>query len=138
VDWTLYEHLDRLRRQQGALLDALGLGPIEAPYREVYRAPGVSLRRYGSGEESGPLVLIVPAPIKRPYIWDLAPGGRAIAPLADAQGRQILTLVTKQADGAMRREAVCEVLYVALRRSAGEAPSPRAASREPPHPPGSR
>jgi len=73
-----------------------------------------------------------------PLLAQLAPGGRAIAPLADAQGRQILTLVTKQADGAMRREAVCEVLYVALRRSAGEAPSPRAASREPPHPPGSR
>jgi polyhydroxyalkanoate synthase len=73
VDWTLYENLDRLRRQQGAMLDALGLGPVEAPYREVFRAPGVSLRRYGSGKESGPAVLIVPAPIKRPYIWDLAP-----------------------------------------------------------------
>ena len=71
MDWTLFENLDRLRRQQGALLDALGLGPVEAPYREVFRAPGVSLRRYGSGDESGPTVLIVPAPIKRPYIWDL-------------------------------------------------------------------
>jgi hypothetical protein len=62
VDWTLYENLDRLRRQQGAMLDALGLGPVEAPHREVFRAPGVRLRRYGSGEESGPPVLIVPAP----------------------------------------------------------------------------
>jgi polyhydroxyalkanoate synthase len=78
VDWTLYEYLDRLRRQQGALLDALGLGPVEAPYREVFSKPGVSLRRYGSGEESGPLVLIVPAPIKRPYIWDLAPEVSAV------------------------------------------------------------
>jgi polyhydroxyalkanoate synthase len=78
MDWTLFENLDRLRRQQGALLDALGLGPVEAPYREVFRAPGVSLRRYGSGEESGPLVLIVPAPIKRPYIWDLAPEVSAV------------------------------------------------------------
>lgn len=78
MDWTLFENLDRLRRQQGALLDALGLGPVEAPYREVFRAPGVSLRRYGSGDESGPLVLIVPAPIKRPYIWDLAPEVSAV------------------------------------------------------------
>jgi polyhydroxyalkanoate synthase len=78
VDWTLYEQLDRLRRQQGALLDALGLGPVEAPYREVFKAPGVSLRRYGGGDESGPLVLIVPAPIKRPYIWDLAPEVSAV------------------------------------------------------------
>ena len=52
MDWTLYEHLDRLRRQQGALLDALGLGPVEAPCREVFRAPGVSLRRYGSGDKT--------------------------------------------------------------------------------------
>ena len=61
MDWTLFENLDRLRRQQGALLDALGLGPVEARYREVFKAPGVSLRRYGSGDESGPPVLIVPA-----------------------------------------------------------------------------
>jgi len=78
MDWTLFENLDRLRRQQGALLDALGLGPVEAPYREVFKAPGVSLRRYGSGDESGPVVLIVPAPIKRPYIWDLAPEVSAV------------------------------------------------------------
>jgi len=31
--------------------------------------------------------------------------------------RQILTLATKQADGTTRSEALCEVLYVALRRS---------------------
>jgi protein-L-isoaspartate(D-aspartate) O-methyltransferase len=68
----------------------------------------------------------------------LAPGGRAIAPLTDPLGRQILTLVTKQADGAMRREALCEVLYVALRRREGEAPTARAASREAPDPSGSR
>jgi len=46
--------------------------------------------------------------------------------------------VPKQADGVMRREELCEVLYVALRRREGEAPSPRAASRAPPRPPGSR
>jgi polyhydroxyalkanoate synthase subunit PhaC len=78
VDWTLCEQLDRLRRQQGMLLDALGLGPVEAPYREVFKAPGASLRRYGGGGETGPIVLIVPAPIKRPYIWDLAPEVSAV------------------------------------------------------------
>ena len=62
----------------------------------------------------------------------------AVAPLADAQGRQILTLLTKQPDGTMRREALCEVLYVALRRREGESPSPRAASRGPMRSPGSR
>ena len=78
MDWTLFEHLDRMRQLQGRLLDAFGLGPVEAPYRETFTAAGVSLRRYGSSGESGPLVLIVPAPIKRPYIWDLAPEVSAV------------------------------------------------------------
>jgi protein-L-isoaspartate(D-aspartate) O-methyltransferase len=46
----------------------------------------------------------------------LVPGGRAIGPLRDAHGRQILTVVTKQADGTTQRESLCEVLYVDLRR----------------------
>lgn len=50
-----------------------------------------------------------------PLVAQLAPGGRAIAPLLDDE-RQILTLATKQADGTTRSEALCEVLYVALRR----------------------
>jgi protein-L-isoaspartate(D-aspartate) O-methyltransferase len=50
----------------------------------------------------------------------LVPGGRAIAPLRDANGRQILTVLTKQADGTMRSENLCEVLYVDLRRSESE------------------
>jgi protein-L-isoaspartate O-methyltransferase len=70
-------------------------------------------------------------------IAQLAPGGRAIAPLLD-RGRQMLTLVTKQADGTTRSEAVCEVLYVSLRRPEDAAPSPRAAWRAPPGPSGSR
>jgi polyhydroxyalkanoate synthase len=73
VNWVLFEQLDRARRLQGALLDAAGIGPMETAYRVVRRRPGVTLRRYSGAGESGPLVLIVPAPIKRPYIWDLAP-----------------------------------------------------------------
>jgi protein-L-isoaspartate(D-aspartate) O-methyltransferase len=55
-------------------------------------------------------------------VAQLVPGGRAIAPLRDAHGRQILTVVTKQADGTTRRESVCEVLYVSLRRPESEVP----------------
>jgi polyhydroxyalkanoate synthase len=90
MDWLLFEQLDRLRRAQGALLDAVGLGPTQAPYREAFGAPGVSLRRYGSGEGSGPLVLIVPAPIKRPYIWDLAPEASAVRRCLAAPARVLL------------------------------------------------
>ena len=89
MDWLLFEQLDRLRRAQGTWLDALGLGPAETPYRETFRSAGVALRRYGSGEEGAPVVLIVPAPIKRPYIWDLAPDASAVRRCL-AAGAQVL------------------------------------------------
>jgi polyhydroxyalkanoate synthase len=74
MEWAAFELMDGLRRSQGAALDALGLGPIETPYETVLSEPGVRLRRYGSGGgDNGPTVLLVPAPVKRPYIWDLAP-----------------------------------------------------------------
>jgi len=34
---------------------------------------GLTLRAYGARKETGPAVLLIPAPIKRAYIWDLAP-----------------------------------------------------------------
>ncbi|HYX67157.1 MAG TPA: alpha/beta fold hydrolase [Burkholderiales bacterium] len=72
MDWMLFEQLDRLRRAQGALLDAGGWRSREAPYRVVHEQAGIALRRYDGGEGS-PVVLIVPAPIKGPYLWDLDP-----------------------------------------------------------------
>ena len=65
ASWAVFEALDSARRMQGMALDAIGLGPIESPYQTVFRTAGASLRRYGSGTEPGPAVLIVPAPIKR-------------------------------------------------------------------------
>ena len=73
MNWAWYGELDRLRRLQGALADAAGLAPRETPYRLIHSEPGLALRSYGEGGASGPVVLLVPAPIKRPYIWDLAP-----------------------------------------------------------------
>jgi len=87
INWAAFETLDSMRRLQGTALDTLGLVPVEHPYRTVFASSTVSLRRYGTGRERGPAVLIVPAPIKRPYVWDLAPEisvvGRCLA--ADAQ-----------------------------------------------------
>ncbi len=71
--WTFHEQIDRVRRWQGQVLDALGLGPIETPSRLVQSNPGVTLKAYGDEGDAGPVVLIVPAPIKRAYIWDLVP-----------------------------------------------------------------
>jgi protein-L-isoaspartate(D-aspartate) O-methyltransferase len=53
------------------------------------------------------------ADIPPPLIAQLKIGGRAIAPLLE-HGAQNLTLITREPDGA-RREAICRVLYVALR-----------------------
>ena len=70
--WAL-EQTDYLRRSRGALLDAAGLGPLETPFRVVHAQAGLTLRSYGESSKNGPVVLLVPAPIKRCYIWDLAP-----------------------------------------------------------------
>jgi polyhydroxyalkanoate synthase len=69
--------LDEVRRAEGAVLEGLGFGPTECSYRIVASGPRWSLRDYG-GSEAGPCLLIVAAPIKRPYIWDLAPAVSAV------------------------------------------------------------
>ena len=63
--------MDTLRQQAGRLEDILGGGPVESPWREAARFPGARLRAYGG--DDGPALLIVPAPFKRAYIWDLMP-----------------------------------------------------------------
>jgi polyhydroxyalkanoate synthase len=70
---TTFEQMDRLRRWRGMLLDAAGFAPKETPYRILHEETGVRLRSYGAASQDGPALLIVPAPIKRAYIWDLAP-----------------------------------------------------------------
>jgi polyhydroxyalkanoate synthase len=69
----VYEQVDDLRRWQGRLLEWVGLGPIETPSRVVFSERGVSLHAYADSDRLGPVLVIVPAPIKRAYIWDLAP-----------------------------------------------------------------
>ena len=68
-----FRQLDRLRRLQGTVMDAMGLGPVETPSEVVESWPGVRLRAYADPGAPGPALLIVPAPIKRAYIWDLVP-----------------------------------------------------------------
>ena len=73
MNWAWFDQLDRVRRMQGATLDAMGLRPLETRHSVEHSEPGLALRRYGERTAAGPVVLIVPAPIKGPYIWDLAP-----------------------------------------------------------------
>jgi len=69
--------LDLVRRAQGRALGALGFDPTELPFQILASGPYWRLRDYGTaGAEIS--LLIVAAPIKRPYIWDLAPTVSAI------------------------------------------------------------
>jgi polyhydroxyalkanoate synthase len=68
---------DVFRRMQGDVLALLGFGPVESPYRVIASGRYWCLRDYGSAQGSRS-VLIVAAPIKRPYIWDLTPTVSAV------------------------------------------------------------
>lgn len=93
------------RADYGDVLFVLGDDRLGYPGAAPYDRIGVS----AACDEMPPALLA-----------QLVPGGRAIAPLCDRHSRQILALATKQADGVTRRERVCEVLYVELRRPESE------------------
>ena len=67
-----FSAIDLFRHLQGDLLGSLGYGPVEHHHRIIASGSYWHLRDYNAmhGSEA---VLIVAAPIKRPYIWDLAP-----------------------------------------------------------------
>jgi polyhydroxyalkanoate synthase len=68
-------------------LDALGFGPRERPSRVVLQQPGLTLKGYGEPTRTGPVILLVPAPIKRAYIWDLAPGASVVEQCLSREAR---------------------------------------------------
>lgn len=70
--WLAFSLLDQYRRWLGRQLDAVGVGPVESPFQIVVSKPDLKLRRYVA-ERTGPVLVIVPAPIKQAYIWDLTP-----------------------------------------------------------------
>jgi len=67
-----FESLDAARRERGAWLDRLGFAPVRTPSRISWTGPRARLLSF-AGSGSGPALLIVPAPVKRAYIWDLVP-----------------------------------------------------------------
>ncbi len=60
-----FETADILRCMQGRMLQAVGFGPDECPYRVIASGPFWLLRDYGK-DSAAQGVLIVAAPIKRP------------------------------------------------------------------------
>lgn len=67
------KNMDRSRQARGKMYERAGYGPQETPCTILHTEPGMQVRRYGGDEADGSAVLLVPAPIKRSYIWDLAP-----------------------------------------------------------------
>jgi len=80
---------DTLRQAQGQVLDSIGFAPHECGYRILASSRHWRLRAY-DGPEAGPCLVIVPAPIKKPYIWDLAPSASAIRYCLDRDLRVFL------------------------------------------------
>ncbi|MBI4984773.1 MAG: alpha/beta fold hydrolase [Rhodocyclales bacterium] len=85
-----FRQLDRERRWQGRLLEMAGYGAREQPGRMLTTAPGARLKAYRSAPADGPVILLVPAPIKRAYLWDLAPDVSVVARLLDGGVRPYL------------------------------------------------
>ena len=76
--WRIqFAALDLMRRAQGQALGVAGFDPSELPYCVAATGDYWRLRDYAGSDTSASL-LIVAAPIKRPYIWDLAPTVSAI------------------------------------------------------------
>lgn len=78
-----FEAMDRARRSRGAAMDRMGYGPVETPHETILSVPGMRLRRYSAAPDRRKAVLVVPAPIKRHYIWDLDPECSVVQRLLD-------------------------------------------------------
>jgi len=118
--------LDALRHMQGDLLGSLGYGPVETPYRVIASGPYWRLRQY-NGAHRSPALLVVAAPIKRPYIWDLAPEVSVIRRCLGA-GLRVYLLewlpASQQTCGVGILECV-EAISESLAAIAGDARGPR-------------
>jgi polyhydroxyalkanoate synthase len=72
--------MDRSRQARGKMLDRAGYAPQTTPSTVIHAEPGMNVRRFDGAAThpverpaGAPAVLLVPAPIKRAYIWDLSP-----------------------------------------------------------------
>lgn len=113
LSWAAFERLDGLRVAQGKWLEALGWGPRPAPSRSLAVAPGAALRVYSA---HGPPILLVPAPIKRDYIWDLAPGSSVVQSCLAAGWRPFLVNWREPVPGAGLTAFAGHMLSACLRK----------------------
>ncbi|ADH91009.1 Poly(3-hydroxyalkanoate) synthetase-like protein [Ancylobacter novellus DSM 506] len=92
--------MDNLRRLQAGALDRFGFGPRECVFDVIASGPNWRLRHY-PGEAASAALLMVPAPIKRPYIWDLTPGVSVVRLcLERGLGVHLIEWLPPQGDGS--------------------------------------
>jgi polyhydroxyalkanoate synthase len=71
-------HLDHLRRQQGLVCEVAGWGPIRTPSTRALKGGPFTLLSHAANRAAAPPVLLIPAPIKRGYIYDLLPSASVV------------------------------------------------------------
>ncbi|MGD9501213.1 MAG: alpha/beta fold hydrolase [Methyloceanibacter sp.] len=123
---TAFAAADLARRAHAQALAAFGLGPKERPYRVAVSGGHWRLRDYGGKPGASPF-LIVAAPIKRPYIWDLAPSASAVARLLHEGFHVYLIEWTEPAGGgqALGLDEHCEAISQCAAMIARAAPGNR-------------
>ncbi|MFV8834111.1 alpha/beta fold hydrolase [Aquisalimonas sp.] len=118
--------VDHQRRWLAGIYDALGLGPQSAPHERLETASSASVRRYAGAAADGPAVLLVPAPIKTPDIWDLSPTASVVQQHLDAGFRVYLVEWpdATEADGPLGLQDYADRMLSAcvdaVRRDTGE------------------
>lgn len=118
---------DIARRTQAQAIAALGLSPKECPYRVADSGTHWRLRDYGGKLES-PTLLIVAAPIKRPYIWDVTPSVSAIRRFLNEGFHVYLIEWMPESDREQNSglsehsKAISECVAIATRQAGGKRP----------------
>ena len=70
------------------------MGALETPSWAVLAEPCLTLKAYPAAPDTGPMLLLAPAPIKRAYLWDLAPWASVVRRCIAAGLRVYLLLAT--------------------------------------------
>ena len=108
------EIVGELARSARRRLERLGYGRVRVRHGDGYRG----------WPEHAPfdavIVTAAPEEIPPPLVEQLAPGGRMVLPRGPEGGPQVLTLVTKDAGGRVRTQALSGVRFVPMTRDTGE------------------
>lgn len=128
----VFRLLDERRRAEGDVLGEMVHSPWTTPSQAVLERPAYTLRNYGGadggGGQPGRAMVLIPAPIKRPYIWDLSPQVSVVRTAA-AAGWRVFLLDWAPPDGRLPPDTgleqavamVAEVVHV-VAEATGAAP----------------